>query len=257
MHCLSIDTEILTQHGWVNSESITELSHIANWNSETKTISYTSPTDIIRGVNNDTMINIVTDRLSQRVTSNHRVVLYNRDLEKHVTILASDLRNYLSINHNCFIPTNGVLVREEKESLGQNSYQVVKDNIDKVVSLNKKDTCFIVQSLDLDFINELIIMERLSGSSSFLVVKDFNGKNLYQTSIALVQNPHALNIDGFRVTLNDVSEEKVSNEPVWCVTVPSSYIIIRRNNCVSITGNSINAKKLDISRDNAKAFSYA
>lgn len=256
IHCLSTDTEILTKSGWVNSESITYLSDIANWNSETKTISYTKPTDIIKGVNKDIMINIVTDRLSQRITSDHRVVLYNRDLNTHVTILAKDLKNYLSVNENCFIPSNGTLVADERR-VDLSSYQVVKDNIDKVISFSKKESCFVVQSLDLEFINQLILMERLSGSSPFLVVKDLNGSNLYQTSISLLKDQPPLNSDGFKITLNDVYEEKVIKEDVWCVTVPSSYIIIRRHNCISVTGNSINANKLNITRDNAKSFSYA
>ena len=74
-NCLSFDTEILTKDGWVNHSTITPSSLVANWDSETKTITYTTPSDIIKGINKDMVVNIVTDRLSQRVTANHRVVL--------------------------------------------------------------------------------------------------------------------------------------------------------------------------------------
>lgn len=44
---------------------------------------------------------------------------------------------------------------------------------------------------------------------------------------------------------------------VGCVSVPSGLITVRRNGKVFISGNTINAQKLGISRDNAKALTYA
>ena len=43
---------------------------------------------------------------------------------------------------------------------------------------------------------------------------------------------------------------------IVCVTVPSGFIMVKRNNKIFISGNCKNARKLGISRDNAKSISY-
>ena len=44
---------------------------------------------------------------------------------------------------------------------------------------------------------------------------------------------------------------------VGCVSVPSGFVTVRRNGRVFVSGNTINAKKLGIERDQAKALTYA
>lgn len=44
---------------------------------------------------------------------------------------------------------------------------------------------------------------------------------------------------------------------IGCVTVPSGAVLVKRNNVIIVSGNSVNAQKLSISRDDAKAFGYA
>lgn len=44
---------------------------------------------------------------------------------------------------------------------------------------------------------------------------------------------------------------------VGCVSVPSGFVTVRRNGKVFVSGNTINAKKLGIERDQAKALTYA
>lgn len=43
---------------------------------------------------------------------------------------------------------------------------------------------------------------------------------------------------------------------IGCVSVPSTYIVVRRNGKVVVSGNTINGKKLGIARDQAKSVSY-
>ena len=44
---------------------------------------------------------------------------------------------------------------------------------------------------------------------------------------------------------------------IGCVTVPSSFVVVRRNGKTFVSGNSLNAKKLGISRTDAKSIGYA
>ena len=65
-------------------------------------------------------------------------------------------------------------------------------------------------------------------------------------------------MDGFKLILDEISEEDYEGQ-VWCVSVPSTYVLARRNGKMFVSGNchTINANKLGITRDNAKSFSYA
>jgi hypothetical protein len=44
---------------------------------------------------------------------------------------------------------------------------------------------------------------------------------------------------------------------VGCVTVPSSFVVVKRSDKIFVSGNCINARKLGITRDAAKSFTYA
>jgi hypothetical protein len=44
---------------------------------------------------------------------------------------------------------------------------------------------------------------------------------------------------------------------VGCVTVPSSFVVVRRNGKTFVSGNSVNSRKLGISRTDAKSIGYA
>ena len=61
-----------------------------------------------------------------------------------------------------------------------------------------------------------------------------------------------------QVLLTDVIKSKVHYEgKIGCVTVPSGMIIVKRNDTVYISGNSVTAKQLGISRNDAKSVNYA
>ena len=61
-----------------------------------------------------------------------------------------------------------------------------------------------------------------------------------------------------QVLLTDVIKSKVHYEgKIGCVTVPSGMIVVKRNDTVYISGNSVTAKQLGISRNDAKSVNYA
>lgn len=245
--CFDTHTQILTSYGWVKSSEITEETHIANWSVDKK-ITFTKPLEIIRRNHIGSFITVKTDRIDMRVTTNHRVILFNRDTNTYVTVYANELKQFLEINTNCFIPANG------------NSDIVVnfKSNISEELTVRAKNSGDVIQSKDLGYITDLVTKQRLEGSSSFILTKSFNGENIYQTTVG--NSP--LNVDGFRILAEDVSEESNVNESVWCVSVPSTYVIVKRNNSIYVSGNchSLNAIRLwgDIKkRNDAKSFGYA
>lgn len=61
-----------------------------------------------------------------------------------------------------------------------------------------------------------------------------------------------------QVNVQDCKKERILyNGKVYCVSVPSTYVIIKHNNKVSVSGNSVTARELNIRRDDAKSINYA
>ena len=61
-----------------------------------------------------------------------------------------------------------------------------------------------------------------------------------------------------QVNVQDCKKEQIFyNGKVYCVSVPSTYVIIKHNNKVSVSGNSVTARELNIRRDDAKSINYA
>ena len=61
-----------------------------------------------------------------------------------------------------------------------------------------------------------------------------------------------------QVLLTDIVKSKVYYEgKIGCVTVPSGVIVVKRNDTIYISGNSVTAKQLGISRNDAKSVNYA
>jgi hypothetical protein len=55
----------------------------------------------------------------------------------------------------------------------------------------------------------------------------------------------------------DVLEKTNYDGYIGCVTVPSGFVLVKRNDKIVVSGNSVNAKKLGISRGDAKSITYA
>ena len=79
---------------------------------------------------------------------------------------------------------------------------------------------------------------------------DYGTVTLYRLTLSLKAKP-------FSGVLTTSPQTVPYKGFIGCVAVPSTYVVIRRNGKVSISGNTLNAKKLGISRDNAKSITYA
>ncbi len=248
--CFDMRTEILTREGWKTYSDIKRDTLIAEWNIEDKSINYSPPEAIIYRRHTGSMIQLKGERLDFLVTPNHRIVVYNRSKGEYKTLLAYQLKDYVLNNPDTFIPANGYLNKSQTD-IQENHYLNVLDKLDNV---SVKDGVSVIQSFDKKVIEDLSLNEVTSGSSSRVLTKIKNGQTIYQTTIRSTP----LNKDGFKVIPSEISTVDYDGF-VWCVSVPSTYVIIRRNGKISVSGNchTINANKLGISRDNAKSFSYA
>ena len=253
--CFDTETEILTSAGWIKYDQITSDMLVANWHPITKIIHYKAPTDIIVKDYIGKMIIVRGERLDMKLTPNHRVVLYNRDIEEYVTILAKQLKEYVAENPNSFIPANG-----HELAFDAHGNRICRDwsYLSKLSYLDivnpTENGGMVLQSYHRDVIEDIALGQILRGSSARVFTKVKSGKEIYQTTIGKAP----LNVDGFKLILEEISEEDYEGQ-VWCVSVPSTYVLARRNGKMFISGNchTINANKLGITRDNAKSFSYA
>lgn len=224
--CFDMETEILTKEGWIHSKDITYDTLIANWE-ESKvglhSITYSVPSDVIRRDHEGDMIVVNTDRLDIKVTPNHILIVYNETFNEYVTMEAKDLKEYVSLNPECYIPSNGY------DITGGDKLPV---DFSKLLLTNDKSSGILHQSYDKQTIVNIVTNQRLSGSSSLIIEKEGEKGTIYQTLIGKAP----LNKKGFKLFVDAISVATV-NEPVWCVTVPTHRIMVKRNNSIYAAGN--------------------
>jgi DNA modification methylase len=71
--CLSTDTECLTKRGWVQYDDILETDEVCQWDSDTDTLSWTTPIKIHQYDFDGKMITLKNRNTDQLLTPNHRV----------------------------------------------------------------------------------------------------------------------------------------------------------------------------------------
>lgn len=251
--CFDIDTEILTDLGWVNYKQITDATNLAQWNVFENLISYTKPEKIIVK-ESDTMIKIFGDRVDLLVTPSHRIVVYNEDKEEYQDVYAKDLKEYVANNPNCFLPSSASNNQSDSLDLVIDYYLNdlnIRKDFEEVI---QKDSGWVVSSFDKDLIDQVQEELFINNCTSFIIEKVKNQKPLYQTFIP----KESFNLKGLYLRHTEITEVFYNNI-VWCVSVPDTYVVVRRNNKIVITGNchTLNAKRLGIDRDAAKSFGYA
>lgn len=111
----------------------------------------------------------------------------------------------------------------------------------------------VIDSTDFEFVNSLQALSHTSGFKCSLTTFTKN-TNFGTTTIrrayinlksvsrgSLYRSAETVQYDGF----------------IGCVSVPSGFVVVRREDKVFISGNTVNSLKLGISRSDAKAISYA
>lgn len=260
IHCLSADTEILTKKGWKLFSEINTETMIAQWHKHNQSITYTFPQEIICNEEyQGDMVSVEGDRLSILMTPNHRNIVLNTNGE-YEEVLAIDLNNESGI-----IPTHGLLYNNniyyEHSAPGiyEKFVDFAKANPDLYNKVIKTKSGMVLQSESFTIIEELQTNLVWCNTQALIVQKQIYKKArdkdkiiIYQTIIP-AKNPNLKGSDLKHTTIKKVSYTGA----VYCVRVSSSFIVCRRNGKIFVTGNSLNAQKLNITRDAAKSFSYA
>ena len=260
LHCLSEDTEILTKKGWKLFSDISLETMVAQWSKDTQSITYTFPSEIIcNDEYKGDMISVEGDRLSILMTPSHRNVVLNSE-GNYVDVLASDLTTEDGI-----IPTHGLLFgnniyyEHSAPGLYEKFVNFAKLNTNIYSKAHKTKSGMVLQSESKEIIEEIQTNLLWCNITALIVekqiykkAKDTNKITIYQTLIP-AKNP---NLKGAHLKHTEIKTQHYEGK-IYCVRVSTSYIVCRRNGKIFVTGNSINARKLDISRDSAKSFSYA
>lgn len=246
--CFDMDTQLLAKHGWVSRKDITLDTELANWYAD-GTITFETPNQIVDR-RTTSFINIKTDRLHIRVTPNHRIILFNRQSNKYITLEADRVGEYLRYHPDCFIPSKGVLEEGHTDS----KWVRAITDLDQDCVVNYHKGSIEVYSENKEVIENLVVAQRLRGNHALMFTKRFGDTLRYQTSITDMFKNHC----GFKITEQDISTEYVE-EDVWCVSVNSTYVIAKKSDTMYVIGNchTVNSIKLGITRDDAKSFSYA
>lgn len=268
LHCYDGQTEILTKAGFVFADKITLESNIAQWHKSNQSITYTYPSEVINSEYEGDMISVEGDRLSILMTPEHRNVVLN-STGQYVDILAKDLKItdgtipvYGLLNNNAGIYREYLVQYMLDEFCNKTpdpeNPLCFKTRLEKGELVTKKRTCFVLRSPNKAKIEKIIQILATYDVQALLVEKSIKlcaraePVTCYQTIIPFATK----NLKGSSLSYTTIRTVPYKGT-VYCVTVASSYIICRRNGHIFVTGNSVNAKKLGISRDNAKSISYA
>lgn len=167
--CLTPDHEVLTPDGWVRIDQITTEHKVAQWDYETREVSFVQPTQVFEKDYKGKMLHFTdtAGKVDQLVTPNHRMPIlnpYGDSGEKQW-----EFAEHIKYDEGNAIPTAWYSTNT------QGGYEIHFTDRDYVV-----------------------------GNSVVKTEVEYDGK-------------------------------------VHCLTVPSSYFLVRRNNAVSVTGNCLHA----------------
>ena len=107
--CLTPDHEVLTPTGWKSIADVTKEDKVAQWNYDTRVITFTHPQAIIKREHSGTMYHIhsLEGGVDQLVTPNHRLpIQYNRGSNRADKWLTAEA---ISFDNTSYLPTSGRL----------------------------------------------------------------------------------------------------------------------------------------------------
>lgn len=267
-NCLATDTEILTKQGFVFADKITLQSNVAQWHKSNQSITYTYPSEVITSEYEGDMVSVEGDRLSILMTPEHRNIVL-RESGQYVDILAKDLKTtdgtipaYGLLNNNNSIYqqylVQYILDEFSNKAPDLENPMMFTTRLDPGELITRKRTCFVLRSPNKAKIEKIIQTLATYDIQALLVEKQIKltARSEFITCYQTILPFTTKNLKGSSLAHTDIKVVPYKGT-VHCITVSSSYIICRRNGKIFVTGNSLNAKKLNISRDSAKSISYA
>lgn len=203
------------------------------------------------------------------------ILLY--DYEQGKQNLAKNILNYCEIDYSEITSDGTIDIQIDRDDSSYYLFKYIEQEVFEKQLMNLFTVYFSSHSSRVEYIKTLLYLMDSEYSEtrnrSMTTWEDLEFLEFIQSLAALsnlktnitpstkVPSVYVLVIywNSNNKTINKNSKSLVENYTgkIWCVSVPSSFVVFRRNSEVFISGNSINAKKLGLSRDNAKSVSYA
>jgi hypothetical protein len=109
--CLSSDTEILTEDGWVLISKLDKETNVAQFDTESKEISFVKPTRYIKNRYTGKLVNLKNRNIDLLTTLDHEQPVYNKSTNVCRKLKMDDVK----LNHITTIPTHGTLIKTNAE----------------------------------------------------------------------------------------------------------------------------------------------
>ena len=209
--CLSADHEVMTEDGWVAISLVTLKHRVAMLHPQGDTIEYVNPINCFSFVHDGPMIDIETETVSQRVTSNHRLYVDSQGLGNYHTIEASIVSKLQSC-HFKSDATGGVVGSRLDMKTPEVRHFLL-------------DPSFVYYTLDEHYAN--LIQQDCFHAGVYVSIRT----TLNSMFTITRKNPRGAATQGdFRALKNDGY--------VYCLEVPTHIFYVRRHGKASWTGNS-------------------
>ena len=195
------------------------------------------------------------DRLLELLNSldaNYSLNLYERN-NKVQTVIRLLAKDPITLLIKSFFDSNKKLLTDFMTLSLETKIKLIKSIGYWDGTYSKNGNAVILDSTDFEFVNSLQALSHTSGFKCSLTT--FN-KN---TSYGDVKIRRAyINLKPIsRGSLYNCAERVSYEGYIGCVSVPTGFIVVRREDKVFVSGNTLNGEKLGISRGDAKAISYA
>lgn len=181
--------------------------------------------------------------------SNHTSFRKGRE-ETVIRLLAKD--NNTATLLRSFFNKDKSLIGNPFLSLSLDTKKHVIESLGMWDGTTKSNGDIVLDTTDFEFVDKMQAVAVTSGYkamvNSYVKTTSFGVTTIKR----LYLSKSTLN-SGFK----DSAKTLEYNGKIGCVSVPSGFVVVRRNDRVFISGNTLNAKKLGISRDNAKSITYA
>lgn len=251
---LTGDHELLTPFGWVNISEVDENTTVAQYNKDDGTIEFVKPVKVSHHHEDRTWLFESSDgKVRQSVSPHHRMYV-ERD-KNPVVIEADNLTNSALSDVSFRLSGNKV---DSGNGFVFTDYSA--DEIELIESLSRDLASLSLSGLNgaLTYLESVIGREIATGDSitnvstkhkstvdwiqaacallgytaSYRTEKDNSDSDLYRVRIS--RNPHHSSCGGSSVT-------RTENGPaeVYCVQVPSTFLVTRNQGSVTITGNCV------------------
>lgn len=251
---LTDDHELLTPFGWVNISEVDENTTIAQYNKDDGTIEFVKPVKVSHHHEDRTWLFESNDgKVKQSVSPHHRMYV---EIDKNPVVIEADNLTNSALSDVSFRLSgtkvdsgNGFVFTDysadevelveglfhDLDSLSLSGLNGALTYLESVLGreITTRDSVTLVSTKHKSTVDWIQAACALLGyTASYRTEKDNSGLDLYRVRIS--RNPCRSSYSGSSVT-------RTENGPaeVYCVQVPSTFLVTRNQGSVTITGNCV------------------